>query len=380
MDNYNKFKTDTRKIKNALTLVLKVNNFCDQDCSYCYHYYKNSEDMNKQMSLDMVKESLSKIGSRIDNLSIHLHGGEPLLTDKNLLISILNYIGLYIKENSNHKSINCIIQTNLVNIDDEIMSIINKNNITLSTSFDGKASEKTRHLDNQDFINNYNKYNSVGFVNVITKLNMKDMDDHINYIESICNAPMCNPVFPYCCPDSLKLSPGDFSSFIIKRFEYQLEHSNYFSSDVLEYLEPLVTGRRDCLTSNCLNTILTVTPEGNIKGCDVRNEKEFIYGNINEISRFEDIFELSNYKNVEKIYFDKLVECSEYDCFDICHGGCINRMTYFDNSLSKDSYCYDIRILVNYFKKYFNDHDNDINKLPIKLKNQLLGNKGETNV
>lgn len=374
---FSDYKSNVRLLKNNLTLVLKLTNDCNQKCSYCYHNYKNCEDMKENMKINILKQAILKIGDRAKNLFIHLHGGEPLLLDVETLKEYLDFIQDYMDSNKD-RFIECSIQTNLINLSEEKLNLLKNYNIQISTSFDGFTSIKTRNMEINDFINKFNESHANGFVNVITKENINKMDEHISYIETICNAPMCNPVFPFCCPDELKLDPGDFSNFIIKRFEYQLKNNNIFSSDVLEYLEPIVTGKTDCFTSICLNSIITITPQGNIKGCDVRNEKEFIYGNIKDINTLEDIFELPNYINLEKIYYERLKECSKYPCYKYCKGGCINRMCLIDNQLAKDSYCYDIGIIIDYFEKFYSKYENNINKLPDKLKNQLLFNiKGE---
>ena len=81
--------------------VVKISSRCNLNCSYCYEY-NMGDDSWKSMPKTMSIETMSKVVERIkehslkhdfNNISISLHGGEPLLVgiDKfKEYISIIN--------------------------------------------------------------------------------------------------------------------------------------------------------------------------------------------------------------------------------------------------------------------------------------------------
>jgi uncharacterized protein len=67
--------------------VIKVASRCNLNCSYCYEYNMGDSSwkkMPKYMEEELFSKTLHRIKShcdahQFDNISISLHGGEPLL-------------------------------------------------------------------------------------------------------------------------------------------------------------------------------------------------------------------------------------------------------------------------------------------------------------
>jgi uncharacterized protein len=74
----------------SLSLVLKITERCNLNCSYCY-YFNGLDQSYKDKPAVMSKNTLAKVIDfllqgikelEVDSLSIILHGGEPLLIPK----------------------------------------------------------------------------------------------------------------------------------------------------------------------------------------------------------------------------------------------------------------------------------------------------------
>lgn len=370
--NYDEFRT-INTTRTRTTLVLKITNRCPQKCDYCYHLYNNSEDLNKEMDIKTLKEALLKIAPAFGSVDIHLHGGEPLTVNKEKLEEIFKFVSEYRESQKDKQKVCVAIQTNLLLLDEDHVKLFKKYNISVSTSYDGKITDEIRHYSHNDFLNKLDILDGkCGIINVVTKKTIENSTEHIHDLAKQFESPvLCNPVFPFCCSPADRLEPGQYSKYIIERFEYMVENNIKPSWDVMRYFKPVVGGPRDCFCDICLNSIFTITPSGNIKGCDVRNDKEWIYGNLSEINNVYDIYQLPGYVNFEKMYHKYYNSCKKCDYFKYCKGGCLNRVTLFDNQFGKESYCYDIKILIQYFIDYYEKHNNNIDNLPEILKNEF---------
>lgn len=371
------YKQIVRGKRNNITLVLKVTNDCPLRCTYCYHFYKNKEDMSLEMPIELLKESIVKMCLPFKEVNIHVHGGEPLSLPNEKLEEIFKFISEYRDAVKDYQKVFPAVQTNLCFYDDEKKKLIEKYQIGLSTSFDGIYHDKTRNLDVEEGINKLNGIKEKGIINVVTKDMLGKFDEQMETFEKIKNSTvMSNAVFPYCCPSESRLHPGDYADYVIKRFEYQFNNNKDFSWDTLRYFNAVVYDGKglDCFCSYCLNSIYTINPSGVIQGCDVRHEDIYYYGNIRDIEKYEDIFELEGYQKFEKATYEVINRCSNCEAFKYCRGGCFNRVVVDEetNCIARDAYCYDIKKLIAYYKEFFAKYDNDINKLPERLRHTRI--------
>lgn len=385
----NKIKSKVRKF-NKITFVVKLTNFCDSDCQYCYHKYKMPDDPKAKLDYNLFKESLQKVlNATTDGVSIHFHGGEPLSLSPYELEQYF-IIANDIKNNSN-KRVTLCIQSNILHLNKEKLDLINKYGISLSTSYDSLSYCNNRCSDITEWQEKYNLYMTnqkethqkidyLGLINVVTSDSIKEMDKIIEDIENLDgNNVMSNPAAAFSSKnDNIILKPGEFAQFTIKRFEYQWKHNKKISTDTGRWLLPLLNMRSTCHTSICLNSVLTLTPTGILKGCDMRNEDHFLYCNIKDIEKLEDLFEVEKYKKLEKAYIELHKRCSSCEVYNYCNAGCFNLSSYFYDDdgnlvLSKFAFCEDVKILIKYFSNFLNNVD--IDTLPNNFKKSIFNRK-----
>lgn len=123
------------------SFVIKVASRCNLNCSYCYEY--NMGDTSwKRMPKVMSEEVFTKILLRIrehceshnfHNISLSLHGGEPLLVGHENMNGYAELIDRYLGA----FQVSTGIQTNGLLIDQEFIEIFQRYGITLGLSLDG---------------------------------------------------------------------------------------------------------------------------------------------------------------------------------------------------------------------------------------------------
>lgn len=123
------------------SFVIKIASRCNLDCSYCYEYNMGDDSwkhMPKYMSIDIFEKILCRIREHasyhdFSNISISLHGGEPLLVGHSLFTSYQEKI----QEILTDMDLFVGIQTNGVLIDREFVKIFEKYDVSIGISLDG---------------------------------------------------------------------------------------------------------------------------------------------------------------------------------------------------------------------------------------------------
>jgi uncharacterized protein len=134
--------------------VVKIASRCNLNCSYCYEY-NMGDDSWKSMPKIMSIETMSKIMDRIkehslkhdfNNISISLHGGEPLLVGIDKFRDYINVI----KNNLDGYRYTIGMQTNATLIDQEFLTYFEENDIYVGISYDGppKVNDLNRYYHN----------------------------------------------------------------------------------------------------------------------------------------------------------------------------------------------------------------------------------------
>ena len=134
--------------------VIKISSRCNLNCSYCYEY-NMGDDSWKSMPKTMSIETMSKVMDRIkehslkhdfNNISISLHGGEPLLVG---IDKFKDYISV-IKSNLDGYRYTIGMQTNATLIDQEFLNYFEENEIYVGLSYDGppKVNDLNRYYHN----------------------------------------------------------------------------------------------------------------------------------------------------------------------------------------------------------------------------------------
>ncbi|MFW6008497.1 MAG: radical SAM protein [archaeon] len=392
--NYKEYRDKIRDRSN-ITFVLKLTNMCDNNCKYCYHKHLMPDPSSSILDYDLYEEALHKVIPYYKSVALHHHGGEPLMLTAEQLGKYFE-IATRVKKQYN-TSVDLCLQSNLLHLTKEKIDVINKYNVGFSTSYDSKAFNFNREgkqsdwKEKYDFFKQYqienNRGYDIGFINIITKKTIENKDEVIKDIENNDSLVMSNFMTNFCVRnDDVIVEPGKYYEFIKERFEYQVKNKKLLTPDTYRYLQVLYDkDMGDCHCSHCLNSIHAMTPTGILKGCDMRNEDEFLYCNIKDLDNIKDLFKQEKYLKIEKATYDVYDRCKDCPYVDYCNAGCYNRSMpfYSDNgkyNLSKDAYCYDLKKLFKYFIDYFKCYDNNVYKLPENVKKSLRLRKDDMDV
>lgn len=121
--------------------VIKVASRCNLNCSYCYEYNMGDSSwkkMPKYMEEEVFSKTLHRIKShcdahQFDNISISLHGGEPLLIGHERLAS---YLALADEILGGYR-LTLGIQSNGLLLDEGYLALLRKYGVSLGISLDG---------------------------------------------------------------------------------------------------------------------------------------------------------------------------------------------------------------------------------------------------
>lgn len=121
--------------------VIKVASRCNLNCSYCYEYNMGDSSwkkMPKYMEEEVFSKTLHRIKShcdahQFDNISISLHGGEPLLIGHERLAT---YLALADEILGGYR-LTLGIQSNGLLLDEAYLALLRKYGVSLGISLDG---------------------------------------------------------------------------------------------------------------------------------------------------------------------------------------------------------------------------------------------------
>ena len=113
------------------TIKIHVSNLCNLSCKYCYAEggnYGSKEAVMKKNVMDEIVDMIEQRDEFKNIKYITFFGGEPLLAWKNIR---------YICEQTKHKNMKYLLQTNGTVINDDIVELLKEYNITVTVSLDG---------------------------------------------------------------------------------------------------------------------------------------------------------------------------------------------------------------------------------------------------
>ena len=125
-----------------LTVILKVSERCNINCSYCYFFNGNDQtykDHAAFISLDTINNTADFLSKSIVNhnikfLRIDFHGGEPLLLKPEYFSQICE---IFIKKLDHLTKLQFVVQTNAILLNDNWLNILDKYKVNVGVSIDG---------------------------------------------------------------------------------------------------------------------------------------------------------------------------------------------------------------------------------------------------
>lgn len=130
--------------------VLKVHSRCDLSCDYCYMYQMADQSWQfqpKRMSLTIARQVAARIAEHaqahnLDEISIVLHGGEPLLAGQDLIGRTIDAVR---DATGAGTAVHACVQTNGATLDEEFLALFGRLGVRVGVSLDGGHTAQDRH-------------------------------------------------------------------------------------------------------------------------------------------------------------------------------------------------------------------------------------------
>lgn len=130
--------------------IVKIHSRCDLKCDYCYMYEMADQtwhDRPRRMSEAIAEKTAWRIGEharshQLRELTLVLHGGEPLLAGHDLIWRLVTGTR---KAAGEDVHVDVRIQTNGVGLDDAYLGLFSELDIKVGISLDGGAEAHNRH-------------------------------------------------------------------------------------------------------------------------------------------------------------------------------------------------------------------------------------------
>jgi uncharacterized protein len=130
--------------------IVKIHSRCDLACDYCYMYEMADQswrDQPRRMSREVAEMTAARIGEHarahgLSEVELILHGGEPLLSGKELI----SYLLTAVRDAAGPAvTVRATVQTNAVGLDDSYLRLFGEMGIRVGVSLDGSAADHDRH-------------------------------------------------------------------------------------------------------------------------------------------------------------------------------------------------------------------------------------------
>lgn len=353
------------------SLIIKLTNNCNLNCSYCYHRH----DLNRNMGLSLAKE---QIDTMIRQLFAHnekyaefiWHGGEPLLAGIDIFRFIVEKQQTY---NTKGLKIRNSVQTNGTLLNKEYIQFFMDNDFSIGISIDGPfdmhsaergtfPSEYQKILQALDYLCTTDaKY---GTLCVVGK---QHIGQAARIFQMIDEHKIGNIGFLPCIvhnqgiiDQKLTISPEDYAQFMIELFEIWI-HSNTRGLSIRNF-DDCIRFYRDktaktCISCNICDRYLTVTPDGGIYLCDnFSSSKDHLVGDI--VTGFDLIDNTTPMQWMKKAMELTPDSCKLCKYFGACHAGCKYYRWLADPKMQgKQYYCIAYRLLYDHIGTYFAKED-----------------------
>jgi uncharacterized protein len=130
--------------------IVKIHSRCDLACDYCYMYEMADQswrDRPRRMPPGIAQLTAQCIGEharahRLPQITLVLHGGEPLLAGRDLISSLVTSV----REAAGPAvTVDAVVQTNAVGLDYAYLRLFDELGIGVGVSLDGTAEDHDRH-------------------------------------------------------------------------------------------------------------------------------------------------------------------------------------------------------------------------------------------
>jgi uncharacterized protein len=130
--------------------IVKVHSRCDLSCDYCYMYEMADQSWRGQpraMSPETAELTARRIGEhaaahRLSDITLILHGGEPLLAGRDLIAQLVTATR---RSAGSGTAVTVQVQTNGIGLSDVYLKFFDELNVMIGVSLDGDIDAQDRH-------------------------------------------------------------------------------------------------------------------------------------------------------------------------------------------------------------------------------------------
>lgn len=130
--------------------IVKIHSRCDLACDYCYMYEMADQswrDRPRRMSIETAEQTAARIGEHarghgLAELTLVLHGGEPLLAGHELIWRLATATR---KQSGPDVRVSVHVQTNAVGLTESYLRLFAELGVRIGVSLDGTAQAHDRH-------------------------------------------------------------------------------------------------------------------------------------------------------------------------------------------------------------------------------------------
>lgn len=349
------------------TLIVKLTNDCNLNCSYCYHRRDSNRDIHNSLSfsdLDIMIRSLLQHNEH--EAEFIWHGGEPLLTGIDTFEFVVE---CQKRHNTKNLLIRNSVQTNGTLLDDAYIQFFKENGFSIGISIDGPFDMHTSERGTlpQEYqkilyaIDQLTEKNAkYGTLCVVGKQHIGNADRIFQMIQE---HKIGNIGFLPCMvhtngsvEDDLTITPEEYSQFLIDLFELWI-CSNTRGLSIRNFDDCIRFYRgkepKTCICSNVCDRYLTITPEGGIFLCDnFSSSKEHQVGVLKD--GFDHIHEASAMQWLKSAMRNIPQNCDGCSYVKACYGGCkYYRWLANEDMTERQFYCSALKKFYRYVGRYF---------------------------
>lgn len=370
-----------KMINKSINFLVKPTNGCNLRCKYCF----SNDYKFEYLSIKDFEKFMSIVCKEVNSLQIVWHGGEPTLWGFENFCKAFEIIDKY----KNKVKIRQSIQSNCIHIDQKLLDLLIKNNVTIGSSFDGLYNDLTRGGTDKynktiDILKEKNI--NVGAICVITKQTVSKLKENYEFFKSRNQSLNLRPMIVDGSAENYEKEFGvDIDEYVknlvnLLKIWFYDENCNINVQPFDMYLNMIIANKTSvCCNNSCLGNWFCLEANGDITPCNRTFPTEFTYGNIKEISTFDEIYNSQAMCNLLKLAIERRSKCkNECEYFDLCKGGC-NHEALINGNIANNNMpsCKIIKTILPLLKQLINSFDGSKAINP-KIKEKVVNFKNLT--
>ena len=320
--------------------TLKVADFCNLGCSYCY---EDAQPQAKRMTRETADRIITEmVGTRQKNITVLFHGGEPTLN-----MELIRYFVVNLREKAQDRfEAKFLIHTNLYSFSDSLKKELADLGVLVSSSLDGqKAVNDQQRLTvgkrsaYDSVVKNLKKMDRKYLITTVTKHNEdKLLEAATHFVEDLGVYRFhFLPLLPHGRPKVQELIPSSrkMADSMLEVFDYALKKWNEGLGVSIRNLDDIIMSLHSGMSVNaCQKCVLgefksqsiTINHDGTFAPCDAAaGYEEYALGNIHECN--SDLLKRMESERNFRVFksLDKVEGCNVCPYKYSCGGGCEER-------------------------------------------------------